>query len=350
MKLKNLSEKILRSVKSKGFKYIDLPSVIETNHIVQRSGENFRKFIFTFIDQNGSELCLRPDLTIASCLRYLENNVKGKEKIFYSGQAYRKSQNKKDSIIRDQIGFEIIGSKNEKNDDKEIINTALKSLANLQYSTGTLKIGNVEIFNLLISKLDIPKRWKLRLSRHFWREKYFNDLLKRLETNSDVDPTIVEVDKKRYLKMLKGNQQSVVAGRSIQEILKRFDNKIKDPRRASKGKNVSKIIKEFLKINCPINKAAEKLNTFFKKNKINLIVDQKYFPTSNNKISKLNVEFSASFGRQLEYYTGMVFKIDIKKNSKSINVINGGRYDKLISDLGSKKEVPAVGAALSLNY
>jgi ATP phosphoribosyltransferase regulatory subunit len=342
MKLKNLSEKILRSVKSKGFKYIDLPSVIETNHIVQRSGENFRKFIFTFIDQNGSELCLRPDLTIASCLRYLENNLKGKEKIFYSGQAYRKSQNKKDSIIRDQIGFEIIGSKNEKNDDKEIINTALKSLANLQYSTGTLKIGNVEIFNLLISKLDIPKRWKLRLSRHFWREKYFNDLLKRLETNSDVDPTIVEVDKKRYLKMLKGNQQSVVAGRSIQEVLKRFNNKIKDPRRASKGKNVSKIIKEFLKINCPINKAAEKLNTFFKKNKINLIVDQKYFPTSNNKISKLNVEFSASFGRQLEYYTGMVFKIDIKKNSKNINVINGGRYDKLLSTLGGK-DLPATG-------
>ena len=46
----------------------------------------------------------------------------------------------------------------------------------------------------------------------------------------------------------------------------------------------------------------------------------------------------------------ITFKIDIKKNSKSINVINGGRYDKLISDLGSKKEVPAVGAALSLNY
>jgi ATP phosphoribosyltransferase regulatory subunit len=83
MKSKNLSESILRSVKSKGFKYIDLPSVIEANHIVQRSGENFRKFIFSFTDQNGSELCLRPDLTIASCLRYLENNLKGKEKIFY---------------------------------------------------------------------------------------------------------------------------------------------------------------------------------------------------------------------------------------------------------------------------
>ena len=350
MKSKNLSENILRSVKSKGFKYIDLPSVIEANHIVQRSGENFRKFIFSFIDQNGSELCLRPDLTIVSCLRYLENNLRGKEKIFYSGQAYRKSQNKKDSIIRDQVGFEIIGSKDEKNDDKEIINTSLKSLQNIKYSSGTLTIGNVEIFNLLISKLDIPKRWKLRLSRHFWREKYFNDLLKRLETNSDVDPTIVEIDKKRYFKMLKEDLSKVIAGRSINEILKRFDSKIRDPRRTSEGKNVSKIIKKFLKIKCPINKAANELNKFFKRNKVNLAVDQKYFPVSSNKISKLNVVFSASFGRQLEYYTGMVFKIDIKSKSKNKNIINGGRYDKLISDLGAKNQVAAVGAALNLNY
>ena len=245
MKSKNLSNKILRSVKSKGFKYIELPSVIETNHIVQRSGESFRKFIFSFTDQAGNELCLRPDLTIASCLRYLDNNLKGKEKIFYSGQAYRKSQNKKDSIIRNQIGFEIIGSKDEKNDDKEILNTSLKSLKDLKYSSGTLTLGNVEIFNLLISKLDIPKRWKLRLTRHFWREDYFSDLLKRLETNSDVDPTIVEVDKRRYLKMLKNDQTSIVAGRTIKEILERFNKKIKDQEEQVKEVIHQKLLKSF---------------------------------------------------------------------------------------------------------
>ena len=350
MKSKNLSDSILKTVKSNGFKYIELPSVIEANHIVQRSGESFRKFIFSFTDQGGNELCLRPDLTIVSCLRYLENNLKGKEKIFYNGQAYRKSENKKDSIVRNQVGFEIIGSRNEKNDDKEIINTSLKSLKNFNYSSGEITIGNVEIFNLLISKLDIPKRWKLRLSRHFWREDYFNDLLKRLETNSDVDPTIVEIDKKRYFRMLKDDQSTIVANRTINEILSRFDKKIKDPRRPSKGRNISKIIKEFLKIKCPINNAAKVLNNFFKKYKINLLVDQRYFPISKNKINKLNVTFSAAFGRQLEYYTGMVFKIDIKSKSKIINCCNGGRYDKLISDLGSKKQTPAVGAALNLIY
>ena len=309
MKSKNLSDSILKTVKSNGFKYIELPSVIEANHIVQRSGESFRKFIFSFTDQGGNELCLRPDLTIVSCLRYLENNLKGKEKIFYNGQAYRKSENKKDSIVRNQVGFEIIGSRNEKNDDKEIINTSLKSLKNFNYSSGEITIGNVEIFNLLISKLDIPKRWKLRLSRHFWREDYFNDLLKRLETNSDVDPTIVEIDKKRYFRMLKDDQSTIIANRTINEILSRFDKKIKDPRRPSKGRNISKIIKEFLKIKCPINNAAKVLNKFFKKYKINLLVDQRYFPISKNKINKLNVTFSAAFGRQLEYYTGMVLSL-----------------------------------------
>ena len=62
-----------------------------------------------------------------------------------------------------------------------------------------MKRGN---FQSLISKLDIPKRWKLRLIGT--GEDYFNDLLKRLETNSDVDPTIVEIDKNVILNVKGG--------------------------------------------------------------------------------------------------------------------------------------------------
>ena len=45
MKSKNLSEKILRSIKSKGFKIINLNPVLEAKYILQRSGENFKKFL-----------------------------------------------------------------------------------------------------------------------------------------------------------------------------------------------------------------------------------------------------------------------------------------------------------------
>jgi len=46
----------------------------------------------------------------------------------------------------------------------------------------------------------------------------------------------------------------------------------------------------------------------------------------------------------------MVFKIDIKSKNSLKKIRNGVCYDGLISDLGSKKQIPAVGAALNLNY
>ena len=130
MKLKKLAENILKTVKLRGYKYIELDAVIDSDQIIQRSGENFRQYMFSFQDLNGNEMCLRPDLTIASCLRYLKNKSKTKEKIFYSGQAFRKVRDPQGKIIRNQVGYEIIGSKNIKQDDKEIIQTSISSKRN----------------------------------------------------------------------------------------------------------------------------------------------------------------------------------------------------------------------------
>ena len=47
-------------------------------------------------------------------------------------------------------------------------------------------------------------------------------------------------------------EDEVVAGRSILEILKRFNKKIKDPRSFNEGKRIVKIIRSFLKINCQL--------------------------------------------------------------------------------------------------
>ena len=198
---------------------------------------------------------------------------------------------------------------------------------------------------LLLDKLNLPKRWKLRLSRHFWREKYFESLLKRLETNSDIDPIGVEVDKKRYRKMKSESQNKIIGGRKIVEILNRFNNKIKDPRKFSEGKKTASIIREYLKISCPINLARKKLNSFFLKHKIKIDIKDEFFPLKN-KLGKNKIIFSTNFGRELEYYTGMVFNI---KNQSNTNLIQGGRYDNLLSNLGAKRKIPAVGAAINLN-
>jgi len=347
MKSKKLSEKILRLIKSRGFNNIELEPVLETKYILQRSGENFKRLLFSFYDLNGKELCLRPDLTISSVLKFVQNKTNKKQKVFYSGEAFRKTYQKQESIIKNQIGFEILGSKDKEREDREIIDTSVKILKSSGFKKAVLKIGNVELFNLLINKLDIPRRWKNRLKRYYWNENYFNELLKRLETNSDIDPVFVEIDKSRYLKMRKLEKSKEVAGRSYKEILDRFDMKIKDPRRSSAGKINTKIIKEFLKITCELKKAPKVLNNFFHKYGLNIFVGKEFFPF--NKIDKKNlkVKFSASNGRDVEFYSSMIFSIEIKKGKKFKNFISGGRYDELTNNLGFRK-VSAVGAAVNM--
>ncbi len=345
MKSKKLSENILKTIKSRGYKYIELDAIIAADQIIQRSGENFRQYMFSFQDPNGNEMCLRPDLTIVSCLRYLNNKTKIREKIFYSGQAFRKIKDQDGKIIRNQVGYEIIGSKNIKQDDYEIIQTSLKTIQKIKKTKIKIEIGNIKLFNLLLDKLKLPKRWKLRLSRHFWREKYFETLIKRLETNSDIDPLSVEIDKKRHNKMKSENQSQIIGGRKISEILNRFNNKIKDPRKFAEGKKTASIIREYLKISCPMNAARKKLNNFFSKHKIKIDLKDEFFPLKD-KLGKNKIIFSTNFGRELEYYTGMVFNI---KDQSSTNLIQGGRYDNLLSNLGSNRKIPAVGAAINLN-
>ncbi len=196
--------------------------------------------------------------------------------------------------------------------------------------------------------MNIPGRWKNRLKRHYWNESYFNELLKRLETNSDIDPVFVEADKSRYQEMRKENLNKIIGGRTYKEVLDRFNMKIKDPRQSSTGKKNTNIIKQFLKIKCPLKKAPKILNAFFKKNKINIIVGKDFFPLSKNNNNNLRVEFSASNGREVEFYSSMIFSIEVKLKSKFKSFISGGRYDELTSNLGFRK-VSAVGAAVNMN-
>ena len=346
MKSKNYSENIIKVFKKDGFALSKPDVLLDSDYIIQRSGENFRKSMFTFEDDTGKNMCLRPDLTIASCIKYLNDNTKVNTKIFYSGQAYRRSNNKKDKIINDQLGIEILGSKNKSTDDLKVLRTINNSIKKIKIKNTFIKLGDVSLFQNLIESLKIPERWKMRLKRHFWRPQYFEDLLNRLETNSDVDPTAVDIDKKKFSEMENLNQSTEIANRKVSEILSRFDRKLKDPRSFLENKKIAGIIREFLKINCSIDKLEKTLNGFAKKNKLSESV---FKDLSNIKnLAKINSKtiFLTNFGRDIEYYTGIVFEI---YNSSKKEIARGGRYDGLLKSLGSKKNISAVGAAINLN-
>ena len=343
MKSKKLSEQIIKTFKIKGFVLSEPDVLLDSEYIIQRSGEKFRSSMLTFKNEDGKLMCLRPDLTVASCIKFLQN--KSNSKIYYSGQAYRRSNNKSADLINDQLGIEILGSKNQVRDDYEVINTILNSAKKINCKKIKIKVGDVSLFKSLINSLDMPERWKLRLIRHFWRPKYFEELLKRLEKNSDIDSVTFDTDRKRFYEMKKIDQKKVIAGRSVSEILKRFDKKIKDPRSFTEGKQIVKIIRSFLKINCKLSELDKKLKDFTKKNDLKKNIFKEFKSIKSLKKLKQDVNFISDFGRDIEYYTGIVFEIFSKKKE----IARGGRYDDLLKSLGAKKNIPAVGAAINLN-
>ena len=144
--------------------------------------------------------------------------------------------------------------------------------------------------------------------------------------------------------MKKIDKDKLVAGRSISEILKRFDKKIKDPRSFADGKKIVKIITSFLKINCKLSQLDEKLLDFAKKNNLKKNIFREFKSILNLKKLNQDVNFVANFGRDVEYYTGIVFEVFSGKKE----IARGGRYDDLLKSLGAKKTIPAVGAAINL--
>ncbi|MBZ0215470.1 MAG: ATP phosphoribosyltransferase regulatory subunit [Fimbriimonadaceae bacterium] len=61
---------------------------------------------------------------------------------------------------------------------------------------------------------------------------------------------------------------------------------------------------------------------------------------------KSAVRFDTKFGRNLEYYSGFIFEISDGNHPDLRQIAGGGRYDRLMTGLGSQKEIPATGCAI----
>ena len=83
---------------------------------------------------------------------------------------------------------------------------------------------------------------------------------------------------------------------------------------------------------------------FTKKNNLKKNIFKNFKSIQNLKKLNQDINFVTNFGRDVEYYTGIVFEVF----SGTKEIASGGRYDDLLKSLGAKKSIPAVGAAINL--
>ena len=71
MKLKKSSEAIVKIFKKNGFVLSEPDVLLDSEFIIERSGEKFRSSMLTFESEDGKTMCLRPDLTVALSLIHI---------------------------------------------------------------------------------------------------------------------------------------------------------------------------------------------------------------------------------------------------------------------------------------
>ena len=114
------------------------------------------------------------------------------------------------------------------------------------------------------------------------------------------------------------------------------------------------MLEAFLAISGDPDEAAIKLRRLADSARLDLGSALDAFERRNGFIAARGVaidetRFSAAFVRDFEYYTGFVFEAHDPGLPGAKTALSGGRYDGLARRLGATEDIPAVGAAITLD-
>ena len=332
-------------------------------------GENLRARTYVFTDPDGAELCLRPDLTVPTCRLHIERNgdPTAKGRYCYNGPAFRFQPIGADSAhpreFR-QAGIESIGVSEREKADAQTVALILEAMRAAGLKNFKLRIGDLGLFRALIKAIDMPDRWRQFLTHHFWRPDAFRMELRRLarpaeESLRSIPPalraSIVPNDLARseraVLDYLSANGIETMGSRTVTEVASNLMWRLADARSEPLPAATVELIERYLAISGPAKAAGASLKDLLRERgaAMNPTVDayhRRLQLMAEMGVDVIHTEFSAEFGRQLEYYTGFVFEVISSDLGPATPLAGGGRYDDLMRAAGAKRDVPAVGAAI----
>jgi ATP phosphoribosyltransferase regulatory subunit len=324
------------------------------------SGEDIRKSLYLTTDAGGEDLCLRPDLTIPVARDYLASPRAGEPAGFsYLGPVFRYRGGRPSEFL--QAGIESFARQDRAAADAEMLALALEATTAFGVSEVEIRTGDVALFNALIDALDLYPVWRRRLIKDFNRKINLAQDIERITLSTGpghseyegVLAALAGSDRKAALALVTDLMSIAgttnVGGRLVSEIADRFleQSTLKS---GALPRDALSLIKRFMAIEGAPDDAIAKLRALAREAKLDITaaIDQlesRVGFMAARGIDIRNTRFSTSFGRGLDYYTGFEFELHAKGNGVE-PLVAGGRYDGLMTQLGSIGPIPAVGFSI----
>ena len=209
----------------------------------------------------------------------------------------------------------------------------------------------------------MPERWRWRLRHQFWRPEAFRAELQRLTSGAAqatglprelmhrLDPADPAGAEALVMEHLDKMGHELIGTRTAAEIAQRLLAEAADLREKPLPVETAALIESYVAVKAPVRETVPRLAQLARGHGIDLSAGLDAFQRRLDLIDKAGVptadaEFSAEFGRNLEYYTGFVFEIIAPALGPKSPIAGGGRYDSLLAEVGAGAQVPAVGASI----
>jgi ATP phosphoribosyltransferase regulatory subunit len=357
------AEALVASYERAGYAKV-APAILQpAEPFLDLSGEDIRKRMYLTTAPGGAEFCLRPDLTIPVSRDYLASPLAGHPAGFcYLGPVFRHRNDAPAEFL--QAGIESFGRADKAAADAEMLSLGLEATAHYGLTAPAIQIGDVALFAALIAALDLPPAWKRRLVKDFNRKTNLAQDLDRLVLGGNnarpeyqgVLAALAGSDPKGahalVTDLLSIAGINAVGGRSVAEIADRFLEQSALGASAKLPREVRSLIERFLAITGDPDEAAAELRALSAEAgmlaelapALDLFESRTGFLAARG-IDLKSVRFSTSFGRGFDYYTGFVFELTDPVRTGD-PLVAGGRYDGLLTRLGSREPIAAVGFAV----
>ena len=353
---------LIASFERAGYARVE-PAILQpAEPFLDLSGEDIRKRMYLTTDPQGRELCLRPDLTIPVSRDYLASPAAGKPRGFcYLGPVFRHRAEGGGEFL--QAGIESFGRPDTAAADAEMLALGLDATAHYGLGAPDIRMGDVALFSALVAALDLAPAWKRRLIKDFNHKTSLAHDLDRLTIGASngrseyqgVLAALAGSDPKGahalVTDLLSIAGITAVGGRLVGEIAEHFLEQAALGAQTSLPRETRALIEKFLAIAGDPGQAAAKLRAFAREGKIALDAALDAFESRTALLAARGVDvsrirFSTGFGRGLDYYTGFVFELHDPLGRAVGPLVAGGRYDGLLTRLGSARAIAAVGFAV----
>lgn len=160
----------------RGGGFVALPTLLPASVVLELAGEGLRPRLYFSTAPDGSELCLRPDLTIPAALKYVEMSGYDNEPFAWAckGPVFRAPRNGEDRPPEFvQIGLERFGDPDTLDTDTTIFLAAWGACEQAGAGPLFVRFCDGSLLPSILAKADLPDVWRAALIEHTSNPRIF---------------------------------------------------------------------------------------------------------------------------------------------------------------------------------